>query len=283
LTILLRFTHGLAQSFEQQVYSPFFNQFQLIPQSVNPAILPFKQKANLDLAVQFHPGAFSNFNSSFFAGNISISKKENKPKQMIGFMLKDDSEGKLLSRDFFYGTYGIQIPLSDKYTFSTGIQIGFASIVFQSTSITPGSSAYSADGNLGLQIQSEDVWFGLAYKQIFGSAMVNPGVNSVLKSYVNLLIGKKIKFSNLWQTKINILFQTDQFNTKALNTEYVYDEHYAALLSWNNRKGLGIGGALKQYPIWETKLLFGLTYYIPVGLTNRISINEFEFLGGIQF
>jgi hypothetical protein len=273
-----------AQSFEQQLYTPFFNQFHQIKLTVNPAMAPFENRATVDLAVQFHPGTFSNFNSTYFSATFGLKNKEKqKVKQLVGLQVKNDSEGKLLNRNFLYGSYALSVPINSKYYISAGIQLGMASINFKSTSITPGSSSHTVDGNVGVQFYSDKFWIGVSYNQFFGSELINLGETSALKSYGTLLLGKEFLVDRQWDIRLNFLHQTDSYHTTALNTELVFNKKMIVVLGWNNRKGTGVGGSLQDLKIGKQSIFLSLTYYIPTFLYSTISTNEFEMLAKLTF
>lgn len=279
------FVIGLsAQSFDYQLYTPFFNQYQQLKESVNPAMVTFENKASVDLAVQFHPGTFSNFNSTYFSFGLRLNRnKEKKVTQVVGLQMKNDSEGKLLNRNFLYGHYALSLPINQHYDFSGGMQLGLASINFQSTSITPGSSSHALDGNIGVQLYSKNTRIGLSYNQFLGSQLINLGETNTLKSYVGLFVGKQFSLTPDWGVGLNFLHQTDDFHTTAINSEMIYMQKMLILLNWNNRRGAGVGGGLKELKVGKQVLFFNLVYYFSVFNKAMISTNEFELVVKLSF
>lgn len=272
----------LAQSEPAIMYTPFFNQFHNLEQSVNPAYRSTDALNTTSLGLQVHTGAFSNFRNAFFGTNISIKPEANKT-QLVGLMVKNESEGKLLNRNYYYGQYLILIPLNDKHKLGAGVQIGAASIIFQSTSITPGSSSFAPDANFGISLNSKNRILAIGFNQLFKSTLLNPGQTSVLNRYLNVVIDQKLELSDPWTARMVALYQSDNFNTMAFNMELTLIEKYGAGLGWNNRKGLGVGAFLNNYDLGKSILNLGLHYYTALGLRNNISIDEVEIVAGVSF
>ncbi len=279
---LVTMTRIFAQSEDAIMYTPFFNQFHKLKQSVNPAYKNLNEESEVSFGLQLHPGAFSNFRNSYLSSYISLAKDTDK-KQFSGFMIKNESEGKLLNRTYYYAQYLITIPISKSYTLGSGIQIGAASIIFQNTTITPGSSSFAPDANIGFSLNSENRTIAIGFNQIMKSTLLHPGQTSVLNRFVTVMVDQSTKFSEAWRGRAVLLYQSDSFNTMAFNTEFTFVNKVGAFIGWNNRKGLGIGGFIAEYGLEKTNLSLGLNYYTAVGLQNTISIDEFEIVGGVSF
>ena len=251
-------------------FGQFMNSYLLN----NPASITSNEKINLNTGLLQYIGPFKGIRT--FYGTFTY-KLEKKYTHDLGINFISDQEGELISRNFIYSRYAIQIPLNQNYILSTGATLGLANYAFSGSTPNSIGADTRIDGNLGLWLKNKNFNIGFAINQFTNSSISPIEEKFSLSTFSTINADYKHSFNpylNLKGYFINKIYSKSLLRTELV----IHLEHYNSFIwgsGYKHNRGLTFYIGINKIPILDDKFHFMFSYFIP---TFENQANRYNYL-----
>ena len=250
-----------------------FGQFNRALGLSNPAYLGSnKKKIEINLANQSLIGAFSNIRTYYGQLNYSLKKEDSIPKinHTFGLLFYSDREGSYISNTRIYGSYTIHLPITYRYTLSTGISLGASTINFDNTQSSASSSAIGLDGTIGLWLKSDNSFVGIAVNQLPQQTIIPLVEKYRLKRHLTVNICRKFYFSptSYFAPIVQTRFFTNLQQDLDILLQMVLDNKVTFGSNLRYKKGIMAFAGLEDINMGDHHFRLVASYTFPLGRTT---------------
>lgn len=181
-------------------------------------------------------GLLSDIRSIYAEGIIGI-----KDKHIVGMKAYSDQETSLFRKSKFGITYGINIDLSEKTTWTLATDINGINVYFGASQSTAGGSASTINGNLSSTLGHEKYEFAVALNQIPYQSLQPIDYRFEISSYLTSYFIYKFRFNQdfKWETGARILYHKN-FTLFYADNHFTLQDRFGILASVSRNYNLGI-------------------------------------------
>ena len=245
-------------------FTHFFKTYSFL----NPASIgmnaPFEAMAG-DKALT---GAFAGVQTIYANINLQLSKDSvRKVKHVMGITFVNDKEGSFINRSRVSLLYALHIPLSEKFTLSSGTAVGFVNHFFGASNINPGGSDLAPNIDFGIWLRSKSFNLGISGDQLVPFTMRPIDQAYVLSRHYNIVLDKSISLSRHLKFTPTVLWRWDELNNKNFDFALLslIHENLLVAVSYKYERALAFSAGLERIKIGNQIFRLMLSYNSPAG------------------
>lgn len=268
------------QSQEQIELPQHFGQFYNNP-IINIANNGLDSKVDLRMDNQRNTGGFGGVSTSYLS--LFYTHTHKKSKNIYGLFFYNDKEGDFLFRRRALLSYSRHQQISNNWTLSLGLSMGFYVFGIKPNSSTGGYSSYSFEGNSSLLLYSKNTKIGLSVNQ-FSNSLIRPVSQEMrLKRHYYFYGQHKFSLYSKVSTTSSAYVRYVDVTNQIIQPAAVAIGFSQRIVISKVMFGGSIDNGVPYATIGLTNLTFGnntidfdFSYKIPISNTNTINVNLIE-------
>lgn len=210
-----------------------FDQFHLNTQSFAPSLIDTTSKINLILGDRSYKGVYNGINARFFQVNYLPTTSIKNQHHSIGVQFYQSNMGQYIRTNTVLGNYGFRIAISKQLALTSGVNIGYKSMILDPANVGGGGTSNVLSSSLGIGLISKKLTLLIGYKDFLNQKLkYNQFEVSTPVSY-NFYLNYLKRLHENWDLFFYMLGEFDNHNEK----------NYRATVSckWKNELELGTG------------------------------------------
>lgn len=209
-----------------------FDQFHVNTLYFAPTLIDTTSKINLTLGDRSYRGVYSGISARFFQTSYLLSSSPSQ-HHSIGIQFYQSNLGQYIRSNSLYGNYGFRIAISEKLALTSGVNIGYKSMILDPANVGGGGTSQVLSSSLGLGLLSRKLTILIGYKDFLNQKLTYYEFQISSPVYYNFYLKYLKELNKDWQLNFHVLGEFNNQNEK---------NYRATIISkWDNKLDLGAG------------------------------------------
>ena len=219
-----------AQVTDHLIFS--FDQFQFNTASFAPAIIDTSSRIQLKLGDRSYKGVYNGVNSRFLQFDYLISPSTHQ-HHSIGVQVYQSNMGEYIRTNSLYATYAFRLALSPKLELSSGINLGYKSMILDPADVGGGGTSKILASTIGIGLLSKKIKLLIGYKDFLNQDFIFPKFQITSPIVLSTYLGYNIALNQKWHLSFHTLGEFNNINEQ--------NYRFTAITNWNKHLDVGAG------------------------------------------